>query len=113
MIEIAERVVAPRQPPRLVVDVDVAAAIVEVFQDLLDDDLAFEVDVAERRRREQVAQDVQPARHLLRVQADLVERVVAPGLGVQRAAQLLDRQVQRERAGVAPRAAKQHVLEEM
>ena len=90
--------VAPRQPARLVVDVDVAPAIVEVLEDLLDDDLALEIDVAKRGRREQVAQDVEAARHLLRVQRDLVERVVAAGLGVQRAAQLLDRQVERERA---------------
>ena len=66
-------------------------AIVEVLEDLLEDDLAFELDVAERGRREQIAEDLQAARHLPRVQRDLVERVVAAGLGVQRPAELLDR----------------------
>ena len=43
---IAERVLAPGQLARLIVDVHVAPAVVEVFEDLFDDDLALELDVA-------------------------------------------------------------------
>jgi hypothetical protein len=96
----------PRQAARLVVDVDVAPAIVEVLQDLLDDDLSFQIDVAKRGRRKQIAKNVEAARHLLRVQRDLVERIVAAGLRVQCSAQLFNREVERERAGIAARSAK-------
>jgi len=55
-----ERVLAPDLLARLVVDVHVAPAIVEVFQNLLDDDLALEIDVLELRRAEQIAEDLHP-----------------------------------------------------
>ncbi len=108
-----ERVLAPDLLARLVVDVHVAPAVVEVFENLLDDDLALEIDVLELRRAEQIAEDLHPALKLPRVQRDLIERVVAPGLGVEGAAQLLDRQVQRERRRVARRPPEQHVLQKV
>ncbi len=105
--------IAPGQLARLIVDVDVAPAVVEVLEDLFDDDLALELDVAKLRRAEEIAQDLHAALDVPRVERDLIERVVAPGLGVQRAAQLLDRAVERHRRRVERRAAKQHVLEEV
>jgi hypothetical protein len=74
----------------------VAPAVVEIFENLLDDDLALEIDVLELRRAEQIAQDLHPPLKPPRVKRDLVERVVASRLGVEGAAQLFDRQVQRE-----------------
>ena len=47
------------------------------------------------------------------MQRDLVERVVAPGLGVEGAAERLDGVIQRIGVGEARRAAEEHVLEEV
>ena len=109
----AERVIAPELHARAVVDVDVPAAVVEVLEDFFEDDLPLELDVAQLGRPEKVAQDVHPAAQVPRVEPDLVERVVAAGLGVQRPAQLLDRQVQRVGRRVPLGPAEEHVLEEM
>ena len=108
-----QRVLAPDLLARLVVDVHVAPAVVEILEDLLDDDLALEIDVLELGRAEQIAQDLHPPLKLPRVQRDLVERVVASRLGVERAAQLFDGQVQRERRRVARRSPEQHVFQKV
>jgi hypothetical protein len=109
----SERVFTPELAARLVVDVDVAPPIVEVLEDLLDDNLPLEIDVPELRRREEITQDLHPALEVPRIERDLVERIVAPRLGVERAPQLLDRQVQRERRRVAGRPSEQHVFQKM
>ena len=65
------------------------------------------------RQAQRLAQDLEAARHLPRMQRDLVQRVIAAGLCVQRSAQLLYGEVQRERAGIAARSAEQHVFQEV
>jgi hypothetical protein len=101
------------QRARAVVQVHVAPALIQILGELLQDDLALELDLRQARRAQQLAQDLHPARDRLRLERDLVERVVASGLGVQRAAQLLDGEIQLVRAGQSLGPAEQHVLEEM
>ena len=109
----AEGVIAPYGRARQIVDVHVAAVLVEILQDLLEDDLSFELDVREAGRGEQIAHDLESARQFGRVKGNLVERVVAAGLGVERSSHALDRVVELEGVGEARGASKQHVLDKM
>ena len=84
-----------------------------VLVHLLEDDAALDVDVGEATAAEDLAEQLEPAEQRLGVQRDLVERVVAAGLGVERAAERLDGVVERVGVGQPLGAAKQHVLEEV
>ena len=112
---IAERMIAATPSrARQVVDVDVAPVLVEILVASPRGRCA----ARGRCRRNAGVAKISPkssSRRLQRlgVQRDLVERVVAPGLGVERAAERLDGVVERVRRRAAAGAAEQHVLEEV
>ena len=110
---LAQRVVLEQQAARDVIGIDLDALLVVVFVDLLEHQLALELDVGEPRAGQQLAEHVERRRGQRGVERELEQRVVAAGLGVQRRAQLLDRGVERERGRVALGAAEQHVLGEV
>jgi hypothetical protein len=110
---LGQRVALEQDPARDVSAVDLGAALVEVLGQLLEDELALELEVGEQRPPEQLAEqlhaDLDQAGH----QRHLEQRVVAPGLGVERPAQRLDGEVDVVRGGVPLGAAEQHVLDEV
>jgi hypothetical protein len=110
---LAERVVLEHQAARDVVGVDLDALLVVVLVELLEDELALELDVGELRARQQLAEDVDRGVDQLGLEGELEQRVIAAGLGVQRRTEPLDGGVERERRRVALRAAEQHVLGEV
>ena len=109
----AQRMVRPRGGARDVVDVDVVAGLVVVLEDLLADDALLDLEIGEARRAEDFAQQLDRAEHLLGRDRHLVEGGVEAGLGVQRAADALDRDGEGGGVGVALGAAEDHVLDEV
>src|SRR5205823_5787453 len=110
---LAERMVVEHEAARDVVRVDLDAVLVIVLVDLLEDELALELDIGESRTAEELPEQLDRRRHMDRLERELEQRIVAAGLGVQRRAEALDGSIQGERGRIALGAAKQHVLDEM
>jgi hypothetical protein len=106
-------VIGEQEPARQVGAVDLRAALVVVLVELLEDELALELEVGEARAGEQLAEELQSAIDQGRDQGDLEQRVIAAGLGVERAAQRLEGEVDVVRGRVPLGPAEQHVLDEV
>ena len=102
-----------RQTAGDVVGVDLDALLVVVLVELLEDELALELDVGETRTRQKLTEHVDRRVDQLGLEGELEQRVIAAGLGVQGRAQPLDGGVERERGRIALGAAEQHVLGEV
>ena len=85
-----ERVRLEEGPLREIVDVDVAPLLVDLVEDLLEDDFAFELDFLEERTRQHVAEHGEGELEPLRVDGRVVVAVVARGHAVQVPADVLD-----------------------
>jgi hypothetical protein len=110
---LGQRVILEQEAARDVGAVDLGAALVVVLGQLLEDELALQLEVGEQRPREQLAEELDAALQRAGHQRDLEQRVVAAGLGVERAAQRLEGEVDVVRRRVALGAAEQHVLHEV
>ena len=92
----AQGMTRPQGLARQIVGVDAPTSFVEIVEDFLKHDGAFEIEVGKSRRKKQVAQNVESAPQVTRVQRDLIERVVVSGLPDEHSAALFDGAVERE-----------------
>ena len=96
-----------------VVGVDVAAARVDLVEDLLEDTAALHLDVAEQRPARQVGEDVNPGLEAGRVERGVVAGVIAGGHGVHAPARRLHGRVHGPAVRIALAAAEEQVLHEV
>jgi hypothetical protein len=110
---LTEGMPAEHQPAGDVVGVDLDVVLVVVLVDLLEDQGALELDIGESGPAHQLAEEPHRGGDVLHLEAELEQRVVAAGLGVELGAELLHGGVERERRGVLLGAPEQHVLDEV
>jgi hypothetical protein len=96
-----------------VVDVDVAPLLVHLVENLLEDDLALQLDFLEERTRQHVAQHGERQLEALRMDGRVVVAVIARRDAVQVATDVFHDRVERPAIWIAGAPAEEEVLEEM
>ena len=109
----AQGMVAVDERARKVVGVDLPPLVVEVFEDLLEDDAALDVDVEKGRFGEDLAEESARLVERFRRQRQREDPVIDLGRRVERSTEAFEREIDLVRARYAARTSIDHVFEEV